>query len=229
MKTQSSLSFELTDITVSVVNYRTLDLTERCVTSLLQHYPSIQIILTDNGSQDESTGYIQKMGITHANIQPILHPHNLHHGPALHLAIHRTTTRFTFLLDSDCQVLRGGFLEQMLAYFTDPTLYAVGRLVQMNRFGYEVAIDTPGSLSYIHPSALLLDREKYPHLKPFIHHGSPGLQNMSSAVQSGWHLQHFPLEGVIYHQGRGTCSRYGYGLGWRHIIEYLLNRLQSHS
>lgn len=222
MKDLSGLT--LNDITILVINHRTLDLTERCVTSLLLHYPHVGVILTDNGSQDESTAYIQALGAKYTNIQPILHPKNLHHGPALHYAIQAAASRFVFTLDSDCQVLQGGFLETMLQVFMDPQVYAVGRLVQMNRFGYELKRSIPGALPYIHPFAMLLDRHKYLDLKPFFHHGSPGLENMRSAVRAGWRLQHFPLEGSIYHQGRGTCSRYGYALGWRHVLEHFLYR-----
>ena len=85
-------------------------------------------------------------------------------------------------------------------------------------------VKQPGSLEQVHPAAMLLDCQKYAHLKPFSHHGSPGLANMRSARRAGWRLVDFPLEGTIYHQGRGTCSRHGYGLGWRHMVEYLLNR-----
>ncbi len=218
-------AFGLPDVTVVVINYRTLDLTERCVTSLLHAYPHIRLILTDNGSADASTEYVQRLGTASPNIHAILHPRNLYHGPALHRAIQAARTRFVFSLDSDCQVFQPGFLEAMLPCFADPQLYALGRLVQMNRYGYEIPSAQRGSTAYIHPAAMMLDREKYLHLKPFTHHGSPGLQNMRSALRAGWHLQHFPLEGYIYHQGRGTCSRYGYGLGYRHLIEYFLNQL----
>lgn len=223
MHTESVL--DLSNLTVLVINYRTLDLTERCVSSLLAHYPLIRMLLIDNGSADESTVYIRALGEAHPNIQMILNPKNIHHGPALHYAIQAASTRFVFSLDSDCQVLQAGFLEEMLTVFEDPRVYAIGRLVQMNRFGYEISAAQKGSLTYIHPAAMMLDREKYLRLKPFFHHGSPGLQNMCSALRAGWRLVHFPLERIIYHQGRGTCSRYGYDLGWRHVLEYFLNQI----
>lgn len=217
--------FDLPDITVIVINFRTLDLTERCVTSLLHIYPRIRLILTDNGSADESSEFIKCLGNAHPHIQAILHPRNIYHGPALHHAILAACTRFIFSLDSDCQVLQPGFLEAMLPCFTDHELYALGRLVQMNRYGYEIPSIQRGSIPYIHPATMMLDREKYLRLKPFKHHGSPGLQNMRAALRAGWRLQNFPTEEYIYHQGRGTCSRYGYGLGWQHVIEYFLNRI----
>lgn len=217
----------INDITVLVINYRTLDLTERCVSSLQLHYPGIRMILVDNGSQDESTDFIRSLGEASPNIQAILRPQNIHHGPALHHAVLAADTRFIFSLDSDCQILQAGFLEKMVAFFNDPRVYAVGRRTQMNRFGYELDAEQAATHPYIHPAAMLLDREKYRRLKPFIHHGSPALQNMRSATQAGWLLVDFPITEMVYHQGRGTCSRYGYGLGWRHVIEYLIYRLTN--
>jgi hypothetical protein len=216
--------YGLEDITVLVINYRTLDLTERCLSSLRLHYPQVRLLVTDNGSADESTAYIQGWCQADPYAQAVLHPHNLHHGPALHHALRAIRTPLAFTLDSDCQVLQGGFLEGMLAAFTDPRTYAVGRLVYMNRFGYELEGSPPGATAYIHPYAMLLHREKYTRLKPFTHHGSPALANMRSAGRAGWRLVDYPLQGFIYHQGRGTCSRHGYDLGWRHVVEYLLDR-----
>jgi len=218
--------FTLDDITVLVVNYRTLDLTERCVSSLLAHYPRIRMILTDNGSADESTAYLLALAKTHQNIQVILHPRNLYHGPALHHALQAATTRLAFSFDSDCRLLQPGLLEALLQVFSDQCMYAAGRLAWMNRFGYELAAPRPGALATIHPSAMLLDREKYLQLAPFFHHGSPGLHNMRSAARAGWRLAHFPLAPYVYHAGRGTCSRYGYGLGWRHRIENILHQIR---
>ena len=214
----------LDDITVVVINYRTLDLTERCITSLRLHYPQVQLLVSDNGSADESTEYLRGLGKADPYARVILHKRNLHHGPALHHAVQVAGTTLVFSLDSDCQVLQAGFLERMRCAFEDPAVYAVGRLAIMNRFGYELDATQPGSLGYIHPAAMLLDRQKYLHLKPFRHHGSPCLANMHSAARAGWRLVDFPVRDFIYHQGRGTCARHGYDLGWRHVAEYLLNR-----
>ena len=216
---------DLSAITVLVINYRTLDLTERCISSLLTHYPRIPLLVVDNGSADASTEYLHSLEAAHPNIQAVFHPKNIYHGPALHQAIQAAATPYVFSLDSDCHVLKPGFLEAMSACFSDPLLYAVGRMAWINRYGYEQKQPGKGSLATVHPAAMLLDRLKYLNLKPIIHHGSPCLNNMRSAVQAGFHLAHFPVEDYIYHQGRGTCARFGYGLGWRHVIEYFLNQI----
>jgi len=214
----------LDEISVLIVNYRTLELTARCLESLLGFYPQTKIVLVDNGSGDESTAYIQKMAKRCDNIAAILNPKNRFHGPALDQGLREAHTRLVFCLDSDCEVLRGGFLEAMAAYFANPRTYAVGELVRMNRYGYEVPPAKGRSFDYVHPRRMLLDRGKYLGLKRFTHHGAPCLANMRQAFQHGHALRDFPIQDYILHLGRGTVSAYGYGLGLRHKIEALLNR-----
>jgi glycosyltransferase involved in cell wall biosynthesis len=218
----------LDEISVLIVNYRTLELTARCLESLQAYYPPVKIILVDNGSADESTAYIRKMAERFANIQAILNPKNRYHGPALDQGLRTARTRLVFCLDSDCEILRSGFLEAMAAFFADPRCYAVGELVQMNRFGYPVPPAKGRTFPYIHPRRMLLSRDKYLELGRFGHHGAPCLANMRQAVQRSYHLHDFPIQEYILHLGRGTCDSYGYGLGLRHTIENLFNRaLQS--
>jgi hypothetical protein len=41
----------------------------------------------------------------------------------------------------------------------------------------------------------------------------------------GYILKSFPIENFIDHRWRGTASRFGYGLGWRGKIDFVLNKL----
>jgi len=217
-----NIPFNLTTITTLVVNYRTLDLTERCVTSLLHHYPNVRLLLIDNGSQDSSTGYIQNMAETYPNVQCLINPLNIYHGPAMDLGIRAINTRYVFTLDSDCEILRGGLLEQMLPLFRDPSLYAAGSLSLKSRFGFTTRPGTRYYVRYINPHAMLIDGKKYHQLKPFFHHGAPCIKNMKDAEKAGFIVQDFPIQDFIYHEGRGTCSRYGYGLGPMTLMQYIL-------
>jgi glycosyltransferase involved in cell wall biosynthesis len=218
---------QLANVTAIVVNYRTADLTERCVGSFLRHYPSVRLLLIDNGSGDDSTAYIRRTARDHANVTCIINEVNRYHGPALDQGTRSSGTGYAFTLDSDCEVLRGGFLEEMLELFNDPDLYAAGRLVYMNRHGFETKAGSRGKvIKYIHLYAMLLDREKYLKLERFTHHGSPGTKNMEDAEKHGYKVSDFPIADFILHRWRGTCSRYGYGLGPRTSLEKLLSKLR---
>jgi hypothetical protein len=47
---------------------------------------------------------------------------------------------------------------------------------------------------------------------------------MISAKKRGYNLLDFPIDEYVIHMGRGTSSRYGYGLGLRSIIDFILNK-----
>jgi len=220
-------SSPLDRITTIIVNHKTADLTRQSVASFLQWYPSVSLILIDNGSQDDSTDYIAALAKRRENVTCILNRENRYHGPAMDQGIRAATTRYVFALDSDCSVIKGGFLEEMYGMFGDPNLYATGRLVSMNRYGFEMPTsDRKGLIPYIRPHAMLLHRDKYLVLKRFVHHGSPCLDNMRDARDHGYRVKPFPIEQSIFHLGMGTCSRYGYGLGPLTLLQDLLTRVE---
>ena len=215
------------DITVLIVNYRTLDLTRRCVESLRTVYPEIRMTLIDNGSHDPSRAFIREMAADHAQIDCILNDRNRFHGPALDQGLKACRTPLALTLDSDTEVIKGGFLEEMTAFFTEPQTYAAGQRAYMDPFGYETSANTPLAFAYIHPSCMMLRIDAYLKLRPFIHHGSPAIRNMRHAVRAGYRLRDYPIHTYVTHAGRGTCSRYGYGLGLRHTIEHLMHSALS--
>jgi glycosyltransferase involved in cell wall biosynthesis len=214
-------------ITILLVNYKTLELTKICLESFRFFYPNINILLIDNGSQDQSTTYIQEIAAFDERITGIINSKNLNHGPALHQGITQIQSRFVLTLDTDCQVIRLGFLEKMVHFFNEPKTYAVGSLVTLDRFGYQVSPYHKLSYSaYIQPYCMLIDRQKYLQFKPFMHHGSPCLHNLKEAESNGYQLVDFPVYEYVIHFGCGTCSKYGYNLGARHKLENILHHLQ---
>jgi glycosyltransferase involved in cell wall biosynthesis len=222
-------------ITAVVVNYRTLELTRACVESLLARYPDLTVILIDNGSGDESSRYVGRLGETMSNVRAVLNPRNLYHGPALDQGVRLARTDYVFTLDSDCEILLGGFLEEMLSHFEDPSTYAVGGLRYKNRFGFTYGYgetqepEKRGRVPYIHPYAMLLDRKKYLGLRPFIHHGAPCIRNMEDAQRAGYRVAHFPIGDFVLHRMEGTSSSHGYGfrLAVKQRFEYYLNMVTT--
>lgn len=202
------------DITTIIVNYKTPDLLRGCVESFRVHYAHAPLLLIDNGSADESTVYIHRSAAASAYTQCLLNPRNLFHGIAMDQGIRYCTTPYVFLLDSDCLILKTGFLEQMRQISERHGAYAVGRLQYKNRFGYDIHAGMSGVIPYVDPHAALLRKSSYLTLPPFVHHGAPCLQNMKKAQQRKFQLADFPIHQFVEHLGRGTCARYGYGLGW---------------
>lgn len=182
-------------VTAVIVNYRTLKLTRTCVESLLHFYPDINIMLVDNNSQDNSTAYIRTCAELFSNVDWVRVKRNVGHGPGLAFGVKKCHTPYVLTMDSDVEVLRGGWLELMLdAFAIDPKLFAVGNLGHCDYSGVR-----PGDHPFIHPFCALWDRVKYNGLGSFDASGQPVRNVCFAATKKGYHLKDLP----------GIRSRYG--------------------
>jgi len=213
------MSNDISSITAVIVNYKLLDLIEVALGGLLKCYPSLQILLVDNASGDASTGYVEEMARSHDNISAILNrPNpdppqprqdqfpgaypgdkavlriwrggNVGHGPGLHQAIRLCKTPYVFVLDTDCIVLKCGFLEGMLREFNDPLAYAVGYL-----YAGPTGQPVKRKIYQVHHSVALFDIAKYKSLHPFVHFGGVGTANSTDAQKKGYKCVDFPVGG----------------------------------
>lgn len=209
-------------VTTVVVNYQTPDLIDSAVRTFRRRNPHIRVLVIDNGSKDESAQVINRLAEDLGeSVTPLFLSENRHHGPAMHLAVQGVDTPFIFYLDSDTETLRGGFLEEMTVLCEPPNVYGAGKIVHVNRRGFSAKSGIPVLAS----AFMLIKRDVYRTLPPFIHHGLPALNNFRGAQRKGYELAAYPIEEYVKHFGRGTAERFGYGLGWRSRIDYVLNRL----
>jgi hypothetical protein len=211
-------------VTAVVINFQTLDLTGRAVSSFRRFYPAIPLLLIDNGSADQNADRLSRLDPTGLTTL-VLNPENIHHGPAMDQAIRSMATTFVFFLDSDCEVKAGGFLERMIADLSgDESAYAAGKRIFMNARGFDTA-ESADAHPYIRPICMTLKRDLYLQLPPFQKHGAPCLTNMIAAAARGFKLVHIPVEEYVNHDGRGTAARFGYRLGLQGWLNHFLNRL----
>lgn len=115
---------------------------------------------------------------------------NVGHGPALHQAFQLCKTPYLFTLDSDCVILKCGFLEKMLAEFSDPQVYTIGY-----RYAGSTGHVVKAREWRVHASAALWDVAKYRALCPFTHYGSVSLDNFADAGRKGYKVLDFPVGG----------------------------------
>lgn len=209
-------------VTAVIVNYRTPDLTIRAAKSLLSLYPALPLLIIDNGSGTGSREALEKLAAERAEGTSVVwNERNIHHGPAMDQALREARTPYVLFLDSDAEVTAGGFIEEMLKLLGSDG-YAAGKLIRMNPRGF----DTEGEgTPYIRPICMLIRRETYLTLPPFERHGAPCLANMKEASRRGLRLVHIDVLQYIRHEGRGTASRFGYGLGLRGRLNHLLNKM----
>jgi glycosyltransferase involved in cell wall biosynthesis len=213
-------------VTAIIINFQTPDLTRRAVMSFRYFYPSLPLLVIDNGSTGDSPRSLAQITADAGGPTDILfNSTNLHHGPAMDQAVRHITSDFALFLDSDCEVVAGGFVENMAAslHETDHH-YAAGKMIFMNDRGFDVPRSTTAH-PYIRPICLMVKRNLYLRLPPFQKHGSPCLDNMVAATDAGFTLVDVPVEEYIRHKGRGTAGRFGYRLGWKGRMNHLLNRL----
>lgn len=216
------------DCTFLVVNFRTLPHTRACIETVRSHYPTVSLLVVDNGSADDSTEYLQQLASEDAATSVLLNAENLYHGPALHQGMVEIATSHVFLLDSDCEVIKGGFLEPLLERFdANPLLYAIGKRGWTNWHGYWPVDERQPHTAYVHPFACMIDRRKYFTLPPFVHHGAPLWRNMWGARRAGYLLEHVPIEDYILHHGEVTAKAHGYGYTHLLRLQAALNRWEE--
>ncbi len=216
------------DLTAVVVNYRTLEHTRACLDTLREHYPTLGVIVVDNGSGDASREHLVERAKDDEHLRVVLNETNVFHGPALHQGMVAASTDYVLLLDSDVTITRGGFLEPLLTRFDeDPLLYAIGKRGWADRLGYGPITRRQPHTAYVHPFAGVFDRRKYLTLPPFVHHGAPLYRNMWGARRAGYRLEHAFIEDHVVHIGKVTASVHGYGYGRRLRVQLRLHHLET--
>ena len=211
------------DITTVIVNYQTPDYLEIAVSRFKRKYPDIPLLIIDNGSKDNSPQLIDELCKNHRLTVSEKLSENIFHGPAMDLAARKLVeTDFIFFLDSDTETLKSGFLEAMYELLNENTQnYASGELLNVNKRGYRAE----EGIRILQTPYMLLKREIYLQLSPFIHHGQPTMFNYENAAEKGYVLKEYPVSDFIDHKWRGTAERFGYGLGIKAKMDYLLNKL----
>lgn len=210
-------------VSAAVVNFQTPDLLRDAVQSFRGFYPDLSLLIVENGSQDESAERIEQLRKDAPDqISVISNEKNRFHGPAMDQSIRACETPYVYIFDSDTKTLEGGFLESMIQIMeSDSRCYSVGNRVAVSKRGFA----RPGGLPVPVSAFMLIRKNMYVQLSPFEHHGLPVLKNFTDAARKGWRVRQFAVEQYVEHLGRGTADRFGYGLGLRSRLDYLLNRL----
>ena len=213
----------MTNTTAIIINFQTPDLTETAVRSFKKYYPDTNLILADNGSRDSgSVELINRLSQELTGIKSHFFDSNLYHGPAMdYLIKSEAKSDYVFLLDSDTETLKGGFLEQMTALCGNEKIYGAGRVQLINKRGFKSEEGIPILLT----PYMLLKRELYEKFPPFVHHGQPTIYNFKAAFEQGYELRQFDIQDHISHLWRGTADRFGYGLNWKARLDYVLNKI----
>lgn len=202
------------DVTVLICQRKTRDLIQLCLTSILNHYPEINILVVDGHSEDDSVEWLRFMAAKHSNVKLWERPEGRNsHGETMHEAMQMIETKYVLFMDSDTIVRRGGFVEGILFEFEKiklheidenapkKHLYAIGSLMLQSIKGEACSqpIDESDVLRYAHPSCSMYDVEVYKTLQPFTDHGAPCALNNIDAQSKGYAIEYFPIDKYVQH------------------------------
>lgn len=169
------------DIPVITVSYNSPDLIEALLRTFRQFYPNKVYII--DGSRPDVAAQIAQIAARYDNVVFIPFGYNIHHGPGMTWAVHNLGLQDQALfLDSDVEVVRGGFIESLQAEL-EPGMWGVGSTQRVNEQGYDRLEDGP--VHYLHPACMLVNLPVLRQWPLPIKHGAPNIQAMLALHRSG--------------------------------------------
>lgn len=170
-------------IPVIVVSYNSPDLIDILLGSLRRHYGNKVYVI--DGSSDAFIEPIRAVTAKYPNVEFIPFGYNIHHGPGMAWAIHHLPLAGKVLfLDSDVEVINGGFIES-LDSMLEPHLYGVGGVHPVDELGNDWPDDTRVHVPYLHPAIMLCNLDVMKQWPMPIKHGAPMVQTMLTLFRAG--------------------------------------------
>jgi GT2 family glycosyltransferase len=126
---------------VLIVTYNNLKLTRLCLDSVFRttEEVSYEIIVVDNGSEDQTPNYLRQIEQDHDHVSVILNPDNAGFAVANNQAVRQAHGQYIAFLNNDT-VVTPGWLSRMISHLeADPALGMVGPVT--NAIGNEARID----------------------------------------------------------------------------------------
>ncbi|WP_436839571.1 glycosyltransferase [Pseudomonas brassicacearum] len=129
-------------VSIVLVTYNNLNLTIQCVNSILRNttWPNYQLIVVDNGSEDGTGDYLERLRQEVPTAKVILNPDNRGFATANNQGLREADGDILLLLNNDT-VVPDGWLEPLLRHLRDPSIGLVGPVT--NAVGNEAKIEVP--------------------------------------------------------------------------------------
>jgi len=231
----------LKNVTAIVISYKIIEnVLETSLKHFRKYYPDMQLIIIDGSSFDDSSKWVYDFAKKDKKTRVLFNDFNLHHGPGMDAGIRLTRTPYSFLFDSDSNIIKEGLIEKMLNVASlNQNFYSIGTLHNVNEYGVDVMSpyessdiqrvdkikDRQKGICYIHPRAKLIQIKQYFQFYPFIKHGAPcGGAYMSIQKANKQNLLfHFPVTEYIDHPTStgGTVRHTGFNLYTKEELEIM--------
>jgi hypothetical protein len=175
-------SMNISDIPVIAVSYNTPGLVKTLLKTFRAHYTNKFYII--DGSNQENAQKIDLVCQQFDNVEFIHFDYNIHHGPGMAWAFQNLPLSGPVLvIDSDVIVVRGGFIESMLAELS-PEDYGVGNVYPVNEEGFDMPDDAVG-IKYLHPACMLCNIDVIRQWPMPVRHGAPMFPTMKAIHNAG--------------------------------------------
>lgn len=127
-------------VSIVLVTYNNLNLTIQCVNSILRNttWPNYQLIVVDNGSEDGTGDYLERLRQAVPTAKVILNPDNRGFAAANNQGLREADGDILLLLNNDT-VVPDGWLDPLVRHLSDPSIGLVGPVT--NAVGNEAKIE----------------------------------------------------------------------------------------
>lgn len=127
-------------VSIVLVTYNNLNLTIQCVNSILRNttWPNYQLIVVDNGSEDGTGDYLERLRQEVPTAKVILNPDNRGFAAANNQGLREADGDILLLLNNDT-VVPDGWLDPLVRHLSDPSIGLIGPVT--NAVGNEAKIE----------------------------------------------------------------------------------------
>ena len=127
-------------VSIVLVTYNNLSLTIQCINSILRNttWPNYQLIVIDNGSQDGTADYLERLRNEVPTAKIILNPDNRGFAAANNQGLREADGDILLLLNNDT-IVPGGWLDPLVMHLREPSIGMVGPVT--NAVGNEAKIE----------------------------------------------------------------------------------------
>ena len=216
---------KMNNVTALTVFYKTPTLIHVSLDSFRRYYPEMQLVVVNNSPKDDvCTRHLIDFLKDDENCTFIQLGMNYGHGPGLNRGMKHIKTSYVYIFDSDVEIIREGFIEEMMEFMDEET-YGVGFTRLTTRGGQNKDkgdLKDSDTLKYLHPLACLISVKQYYKFPKFYSGGAPFNRTMGAIKDTGEYdklIKHFPVIALghtgsmkpnyIKHHGGSTRARYG--------------------
>lgn len=117
------------EVSVIIVNYNAGQFLKQCVESVFLTKESVEVIVVDNASTDDSVTRLKEVFLNEIRLQAISNSSNLGFSKACNAGAQGASGQFLLYLNPDCVLDRNAISEMLNSLKKDPTVGMVGGLL----------------------------------------------------------------------------------------------------